>query len=102
PGKIHLTDKGQAHSALAGVMGDGVGHQGNLTLLGYLLHDLGLSDTGRPHEQDGPLAQGRNPVLTVFVLFQISPDGIFDFFLGSFDIHNWMSSSKYSGSLSGS
>ena len=35
-----LPDEGQAHGALAGVVGDGVGHQRNVALLRDLLHAL--------------------------------------------------------------
>ena len=49
-------DEGQAHGALAGVVGDGVGHQAHAGLGGHLLHDLGFAHARGAHQQDGPLA----------------------------------------------
>ena len=51
-----LFDEGQAHGALAGVVGDGVGHQAHAGLGGHLLHDLGFAHARGAHQQDGPLA----------------------------------------------
>ena len=64
-------NEGQAHGALAGVMGDGVGHQAHAGFRGHLLHDLGFAHAGGAHQQDGPLADGGNQVIPQGVLGQI-------------------------------
>ena len=87
-----LPDEGQAHGALAGVVGDGVGYQCHAALPGGLLHDLGLADARRAHQQDGPLPDGGNGILTQCVLGQVGFDSVFDFFFGTFDIHKFTSS----------
>ena len=58
-----LLDHGQAHGALAGVVGNGVGHQTHAALRGDLLHNLGLADARRPHQQHGPLPDGGNEIV---------------------------------------
>ena len=87
-----LPDEGQAHGALAGVVGDGVGHQCHAALPGGLLHDLGLADARRAHQQDGALPDGGNGILTQCVLSQVGFDSVFDLFFGAFDIHKFTSS----------
>ena len=85
---VALPDKGQTHGALAGVMGDGIGHQCHPALSGHLLHHLGLTDARRPHEQDGPLSDGRDGVFAQGILGKVGLDGVFDLFFGAFDVHN--------------
>ena len=82
-----LTDEGQAHGALAGVMGDGIGHQRHAALPRRLLHDLGLADARRPHQQDGALADGRDGVFAQSIFGEVRFDGMLDLFFGSFDVH---------------
>ena len=82
-----LLDKGQAHGALAGVMGDGVSHQTHSGLPGDLLHDLGLADTGRAHQQHGALADGGDHVGSQLVLHEICLQCIENFLFCLFDVH---------------
>ena len=84
---VALTDEGQAHGALAGVMGDGIGHQRHAALPRRLLHDLGLADARRPHQQDGALADGRDGVFAQSIFGEVRFDGMLDLFFGSFDVH---------------
>ena len=83
-----LPDKGQTHGALAGVVGDGVGHQAHAGLGGDLLHDLGLADARRAHQQDGALPDGGNGVFAQRILGKVSFYGMLDLFFGTFDINN--------------
>ena len=83
-----LPDEGQAHGALPGVVGDGIGHQCHPALPGHLLHHLGLTDARRAHQQDRPLPDGRNGVFAQGILGKVGLDGVFDFFFGAFDVHN--------------
>jgi hypothetical protein len=85
---VALADEGQAHGALAGVVGDGVGHQRHAALPGYLLHHLRLANARRPHEQNGTLPDGRDGVFAQSILGKVGFYGVFNFFFGSFDIHN--------------
>ena len=84
---VALTDEGQAHGALAGVMGDGIGHQRHAALPRRLLHDLGLADARRPHQQDRALADGRDGVFAQSIFGEVRFDGMLDLFFGSFDVH---------------
>ena len=88
PAVVPLCDFRQAHGALAGVVRHGVGHQGNLLLLGHLLHNGGLSHAGRPHEQQRPLPDRWEAILSLPVLLQIRPQGIADLFLCLLDVHH--------------
>ena len=83
-----LPDKRQADGALAGVVGDGVGHQRNAALLGDLLHDLGLADARRAHQQDGALAYRRDQRCTGVIAGKVSPHGLFDFLFRTLNIHS--------------
>ena len=85
---VALADEGQAHGALAGVVGDGVGHQRHAALPRRLFHDLGLADARRAHQQDGALPDGRDGVFAQSILGKVGFYGVFNFFFGSFDIHN--------------
>ena len=62
-----LFDKRQTDGALPGMVGNGIGHQINAAFSGRLFHDLRLADPRRPHEQDGPLPDGRNTVIPIIV-----------------------------------
>ena len=86
-------DKRKANGTLAGMMGDGVGKKGQSALFGHLLHNLGLTDTWRSHEQHRALADHRNPVLSVRSPQVVCINGMFDFFFCSLDIHKSSSSS---------
>ena len=85
---VALPDKGQTHSALPGVVGDGVGHQRHPALPGYLLHHLCFANARRAHQQDGALPDGGNGVFAQRILGKVGFYGMFDLFLGTFDIHN--------------
>ena len=85
---VALPDEGQTHGALAGVVGDGIGHQCHPALPGHLLHHLGLTDARRPHEQDGALPDGRDGVFPQRILGKVGFYGMLDFFFGAFDVHN--------------
>ena len=84
---VPLPDKRQAHGTLPGMVGDGVGHQSNVALLGNLLHDLGFAHTRRSHQQDGTLAHRRNQRRAGIVTGQIGLYGMFDFLFGTLDVH---------------
>ena len=85
---VALPDKGQTHGALAGVVGDGVGHQRHPALPGYLLHHLRFANARRAHQQDGALPDGGNGVFAQRILSKVSFYGMLDLFFGTFDIHN--------------
>ena len=85
---VALPDKGQAHSALPGVVGDGVGHQRHPALPGHLLHHLRFANARRPHQQDGALPDGRNGVFAQRILGKVGFYSMLDLFLGTFDVHN--------------
>ena len=85
---VALPDKGQTHGALAGVVGDGVGHQCHPALPGHLLHHLRFANTRRAHQQDGALPDGGNGVFAQRILGKVSFYGMLDLFFGTFDIHN--------------
>lgn len=82
-----LPDKGQTHGALAGVVGDGIGHQCHPALPGHLLHHLRFANARRAHQQDGALPDGGNGVFAQRILGKVSFYGMLDLFLGTFDIH---------------
>ena len=86
-----LFNEGQAHGALAGVVGDGVGHQSHVFLGGDLLHDLGLADARRAHQQNGALPHGGDAVIAQRVPAEVSAQGVADLFLGLFDVHKMTS-----------
>ena len=85
---VALPDKGQTHGALAGVVGDGVGHQCHPALPGHLLHHLRFSNARRAHQQDGALPDGGNGVFAQRILGKVGFYGMLDLFFGTFDIHN--------------
>ena len=70
---IPFQNPGQAHRALPGVVGHGVGNQRELFLPCNLLHNGGLSHTGRPHQQQGPLAHRWVEIVPLLILAQIRP-----------------------------
>ena len=82
-----LFNKGQADGALAGVVGDGIGHEAHVFLGGDLLHDLGLADARRADQQHRALAHGGDAVIAQRVPAQIGAQGVSDLFLGLFDVH---------------
>ena len=85
--KIAVADKWQAHGALAGVVGDGVCHQRNAAFLRDLLHDLGFANARRAHQQNRPLADGRNQRGAGIVHGKVCLDRVFNFLFGAFDVH---------------
>ena len=85
---VALANEGQAHSALAGVVSDGVGHQRHSAFPGHLLHHLRLANARRPHQQDGALPDSRDGVFAQGILGKVGFYGVFDLFFGTFDVHN--------------
>ena len=83
-----LFDERQADGALAGVVGDGVGHQAHALLRRDLLHDLGLADARRAHQQHGPLPDRGDQVIPQGVLFEIRLQRVGDLLLCLFDVHS--------------
>ena len=69
------------------MVGDGVGHQRQIAFPCDLLHDLGLSDPGRSHQEHGSLADPRNAVFSAFILLQVSFYRMFNLFFSALDIH---------------
>ena len=86
PAVLLAGDEGKADGALSGVVGDRVGDQADPQFLGDLLHDGGLADAGRSHEENGPLPLRRNFIGAGLVLVQVGPDGIDDFLFGFFNV----------------
>ena len=82
-----LLNEGQTQGALPGVVGHGVGHQAHVQLLGDLLHDGGLADARRAHEEHRPLLFHRHCVAAELILGEVCRHGVFDLFLGLFDVH---------------
>ncbi|MPM58203.1 hypothetical protein SDC9_105033 [bioreactor metagenome] len=64
-------DVGQAQRALARMVGHGIGDEANAELRGYLLHDGGLADAGRPDHEYGALFFHRDAVSAEFVLCKV-------------------------------
>ncbi len=91
PAEHFLLNKRQADSALTGMMRDSIGHQPDLAFLRYLLHDLGLTHSGRPDQEDRPLTDRRHYIIPIIILHQISPDAVLNFLFRSFDVHNFLS-----------
>ena len=56
-------------------------------LFGDLLHDRGLADARRPHEQHRPLPERRDAVAPELVALEIGAQGVADLLLGLFDVH---------------
>ena len=82
-------DKRQTQGALAGVMGHGIADDADAQFLGDLLHDGGLADARRAHEEHRPLPLQRDFVFSVDVFGQIGGDGILDLVLRFFDVHTY-------------
>ena len=87
PAVVPLPDERQADGALAGVVGDGVGHQRNVALLRDLLHDLGLADARRAHQQNGALPHGGDQRAANVVRGKVRLHGALDFLFGTLNIH---------------
>ena len=81
-------DEGQAQGALAGVVGHGVAHQPHPQLRRDLLHDGGLADARRAHQEHGPLLFNGDDVATELVLGKIRRHGVLDLRFSLFDVHN--------------
>ena len=87
PAVVPLPDERQADGALAGVVGDGVGHQRNVALLRDLLHDLGLADARRAHQQNGALPHGGDQRAANVVRGKVRLHGALNFLFGTLNIH---------------
>ena len=87
PAVVPLPDERQADGALAGVVGDSVGHQRNVALLRDLLHDLGLADARRAHQQNGALPHGGDQRAANVVRGKVRLHGALDFLFGTLNIH---------------
>ena len=91
PAELLVLDVGQAERGLARVVGQRVGHQPDAGLLRDLLHDLGLADARRAHQQDGALPDGRDAVGAELVAREIGAQRVLDLIFGSFDMHKQVS-----------
>ena len=80
-------DKRKSHCTLPGMVRNGIGNQIDSTFSGDLLHNLGLSDSRRPHKKNGSLPYGRNLIISICILQKICLNGIFDFIFCPFNIH---------------
>ena len=87
PAELLVLDVGQAERGLARVVGQRIGHQPHMGLVRDLLHDLGLADARRAHEQGGALTDGRDAVRAELVAREIGAQRVFDLVFGSFDVH---------------
>lgn len=63
------------------------GHQRNAAFLRDLLHDLGFANARRAHQQNRPLADGRNQRGSGIVHGKVCLDRVFNFLFGAFDVH---------------
>ncbi len=68
-------------------MRHGVRNQRDPQLLGDLLHNGGLADTRRPHQENGSLPLDRDQVIPKFVPRKVGGHCIFDLFFGFLNIH---------------
>ena len=68
---LRLPEEGQAQQGLAGVVGEGVGEQGQIQFPGHLAHHLGLADARRAHEADGPGPPAVHKVPALAVLLKV-------------------------------
>ena len=89
---LFMLDKGQSHRTLSGMMGDGIGHQTDLTFLRHLLHNLGLADSRRSDQKHRTLADGGNLVSPKLILCQIRGHSVFDFLFCPLNVHDSYSS----------
>ena len=78
---------GQADGALAGVVGDGIGHQSHAAAPGDLFHDGRLSDTRRAHQQNGTLVYRRKQIIPGAILAKIRLQGMDDLLFCFLNIH---------------
>ena len=86
-GKFFFLNIWQTDSTLAGMMGDGIGHQTDTAFLRYLLHDLGLSDTRRSDQQDRALPYRGDLIFPVLIFKQIRLYTVPDFLFCPFNVH---------------
>ena len=86
-------DQRQAQRRLAGVVGHGIGHQSHAQLIGHLLHDGGLADARRAHQEYRALALRRNTEIAEFVAGEIRPHGVADLLFRLSNVHSANSSS---------
>ena len=87
--------KGKSHRALSCVVGDGICHQPNPALPGYLFHDLGLTHAGRPNQKNRPLTDGGNHILPIIILQKICLYGVLNLFLCPLNIHESCSPASF-------
>ena len=88
PAAVYLRlNERQTEGALAGMVGHGIAHQTHAQLLGDLLHDGGLSDARRTHEENGPLLFQRDHIGAELVFGEVSRHGVFDLLFRLLDIH---------------
>ena len=89
-----VRDERKAQGTLTGVVGHGVGDEGNVQFGRDLPHDGGLADAGRAHQEDGTLPFDRDDVIADLIAGQVRSDREFDLFFGFTDIHTKSSSSS--------
>ena len=82
-----VLNEGEAQRALPGVVGHGIAHEPHAQFLRDLLHDGGLTDARRSHQEDRPLLLHGDAVSPELVLGKIRPHGDLDLFFGLFDVH---------------
>ena len=82
-----LRDEREADGRLACVMRDGVRHEVDAELRRDLLHDGGLADARRAHEEHRALLLDRDPVGAGLVLQEIGADRVDDFLFCFDDVH---------------
>ena len=85
--EIALRDEREADGRLACVVRDGVRHEVDAELRRDLLHDGGLTDARRAHEEHRALLLDRDPVGTGLVLHEIGADRVDDFLFCFNDVH---------------
>ena len=85
--EIALRDEREADRGLARVVRDGVRHEVDAQLGRDLLHDGGLADARRAHEEHRALLLDRDPVGAGLVLQEIGADRVDDFLFCFDDVH---------------
>ena len=84
---LFLGNERKPNRALPGMVRNGIGLQPNPALFRNLLHNLRLADARRTQQQDRTLTDWGNLIHPISILPQISLNGILNFLLRPFNVH---------------